>query len=145
MGILVWTPALTANGQRHAVQCKFFLAVCRELGIAKIFTTACHPQTNGQVERFNRNIINSLRGYVERMQNDWDEYLTPKERETVFTMLGKHRNMRDGRLGQVHTTAHRIQLTPGAKPAYSQPYRAGAKAREAESVEIQRMFRAGVI
>jgi hypothetical protein len=53
--------------------------------------------------------------------------------------------MWDGRLGQVHTTAHRIQLTPGAKPAYSQPYRAGAKACEAESVEIHRMLRAGVI
>jgi hypothetical protein len=53
--------------------------------------------------------------------------------------------MWDGRLGQVHTTAHRIQLNPGAKPAYSQPYRSGAKAREAESVEINRMLRAGVI
>jgi Integrase zinc binding domain len=53
---------------------KFFLSVCRELGIAKIFTTAYHPQTNGQVERFNRTIINSLRGYVERRQTDWDEY-----------------------------------------------------------------------
>jgi transposase InsO family protein len=51
-----------------------FLAVCRELGISKIFTTAYHPQTNGQVERFNRTIINSLRGYVERQQGDWDEY-----------------------------------------------------------------------
>jgi Integrase zinc binding domain/Integrase core domain len=28
---------------------KLFLAVCRELGIEKIFTTAYHPQTNGQV------------------------------------------------------------------------------------------------
>jgi hypothetical protein len=72
-------------------------------------------------------------------------HLTPQERETVFNMLGKHRTMWDGRLGQVHTIAHRIQLTPGAKPAYSQPYRSVAKAREAESVEIQRMLRAGVI
>jgi hypothetical protein len=70
---------------------------------------------------------------------------TPQEREKVLTMLGKHRTMWDGRLGQVHTIAHRIQLTPGAKPAYSQPNRAGAKAREAKSVEIYRMFRAGVI
>jgi Reverse transcriptase (RNA-dependent DNA polymerase) len=53
--------------------------------------------------------------------------------------------MWDGRLGQVHTTAHRIQLTPGAKPAYSQPNRAGDKAREAESVEIHRILRAGVL
>jgi Retroviral aspartyl protease len=56
-------------------------------------------------------------------------HLTPQERETEFTMLRKHRTMWNGRLGQVHTTANRIQLTPGAKPAYSQPYSAGAKAR----------------
>ena len=49
---------LTDNGTQF--NAKFFLAVCRELGIAKIFTTAYHPQTNGQVERFNRTIINSL-------------------------------------------------------------------------------------
>jgi transposase InsO family protein len=63
---------LTDNGTHF--NAKFFLAVCRELGIAKIFTTVYHPQTNGQVERFNRTIINSLRGYVERRQGDCDEY-----------------------------------------------------------------------
>jgi transposase InsO family protein len=63
---------LTDNGTQF--NAKFFLSVCRELGIAKIFATAYHPQTNGQVERFNRTIINSLRGYVERRQTDWDEY-----------------------------------------------------------------------
>jgi Integrase zinc binding domain/Chromo (CHRromatin Organisation MOdifier) domain len=63
---------LTDNGTHF--NAKFFLSVCRELGIAKIFTTAYHPQTNGQVERFNRTIINSFRGYVERRQTDWDEY-----------------------------------------------------------------------
>jgi hypothetical protein len=73
-------------------------------------------------------------------------HLSPQEHETVLTMLDKHRTMWDGSsLVQVHTTAHRIQLVPGAKPAYSQPYRAGAKAREAESVEIHRMLPAGVI
>ena len=74
MVLLVRTPRyiLTDNGTQF--NAKVFLAVFRELGIAKIFTTAYHPQTNGQVERFNRTIINSLRGYVERRQNDWDEY-----------------------------------------------------------------------
>jgi hypothetical protein len=59
-------------------------------------------------------------------------HLTPQEREKVFYLLTKHRTMWDVRLGQVHSTAHRIQLIPGSKPAYSQPYRAGAKAREAD-------------
>jgi hypothetical protein len=63
---------LTYNGTQF--NAKVFLSVCRELGIAKIFTTAYLLQNNGQVERFNRTIINSLRGYVERRQTDWDEY-----------------------------------------------------------------------
>jgi transposase InsO family protein len=62
---------LTDNGTQF--NAKFFLAVFREIGIDKIFTTAYHSQTNGQVERFNRTIINPLRGYVERRQGDWDE------------------------------------------------------------------------
>jgi hypothetical protein len=63
---------LTNNGTQF--NAKVFLAVYRELGVAKIFTTTYHPQTDGQVERFNKTIINSLRGYVERRQNDWDVY-----------------------------------------------------------------------
>jgi hypothetical protein len=74
MGILVWTPALLLTDNGTQFNSKVFLSVCRELGIAKIFKTAYHPQTNGQVKRFNRTIVNSLRGYVKRRQNDWDEY-----------------------------------------------------------------------
>jgi transposase InsO family protein len=63
---------LTDNGAQFAA--KFFLPVCRELGSEKVFTTAYHPQTNGQVERFNRTIVNSLRGYVSSRQSDWDKF-----------------------------------------------------------------------
>jgi transposase InsO family protein len=63
---------LTGNGPQFTA--KFFLAVCRELGVAKVFTTAYHPQTNGQVERFNRTILNSLRGYIAANQANWDEF-----------------------------------------------------------------------
>jgi hypothetical protein len=71
--------------------------------------------------------------------------LTPQERERVFQILGKHRSMWDGRLGHVHSTSHHIDLVPGAKPVHARPYRAGARAREAESFELQRMLKAGVI
>ena len=63
---------LTDNGPQFTA--KFFQAVCAELGVKKVFTTAYHPQTNGQVERYNRTILTALRGYVARRQDDWDEY-----------------------------------------------------------------------
>ena len=63
---------LSDNGTQFTA--KFFLEVCRELGIAKVFTPAYHPQTNGQVERFNRTILNALRVYVANSQADWDEF-----------------------------------------------------------------------
>jgi hypothetical protein len=44
--------------------------------------------------------------------------LTPQERENCWICLRKHRTMWDGRFGQVHSTAHHIQLNPGSKPAY---------------------------
>jgi hypothetical protein len=53
---------------------KFFLAVCRELGIEKLFSTAHSPPQNGQVERYNRTIVNALPVYVSERQNTWDEY-----------------------------------------------------------------------
>jgi Reverse transcriptase (RNA-dependent DNA polymerase) len=72
-------------------------------------------------------------------------HLLPHEREKVFRVLGKHRSMWDGHLGHVHSTSHRIDLVPGAKPIHAQPYRAGPRAREAESAEGQRMLKARVI
>jgi hypothetical protein len=63
-------------------------------------------------------------------------HLLAHEREKVFRVLGKHRSMWDGHLGLVHSTSHRIDLVPGAKPIHAQPYRAGPRAREAEFAEV---------
>jgi Integrase core domain len=63
---------LTDNGLQYTA--KIFQAVCAELGIHKVFTTAFHPQTNSQVEPYNLNILASLRGYVATHQDDWDDY-----------------------------------------------------------------------
>jgi hypothetical protein len=35
---------------------------------------AYHPQTNGQVKRYNRTVLASLRGYVSKRQEEWDEF-----------------------------------------------------------------------
>ena len=59
---------LTDNGPQFAA--KFFEAVCTMIGIKHVFTTAYHPQTNGQVERFNKTIAARLRLYVAEHQKD---------------------------------------------------------------------------
>jgi hypothetical protein len=73
------------------------------------------------------------------------DHLPTADRAEILGMLQKHRSMRNGRLGQVHSTAHRIDLIPGQKPVHCQPYRAGPKSRALESAEIQRMLKAEVI
>ena len=41
----------------------------------KVFTTAYHPQTNGQVKRFNSSLAAGLTVYTDEDQTDWDQYL----------------------------------------------------------------------
>jgi len=53
----------------------FFIAVMRMLGIETVRTTAHHPQTNGQVERYNRTMATQLRHYVADDPSRWDELL----------------------------------------------------------------------
>ena len=61
---------ISDNGKQFAA--KFLQAVCGLLGISNVFTSTYHPQTNGQVERYNRKILAMLRNYVNEHQSDWD-------------------------------------------------------------------------
>ena len=63
---------LSDNGSQFAS--RLFQAVCLELGTRNMFTSAYHPQTNGQVERFNRTFLDMVRNYVNENQSDWDVY-----------------------------------------------------------------------
>ena len=72
-------------------------------------------------------------------------HLPEADRAEILGMLEKHRSMWNGRLGQVHSTAHRIDLIPGQTPVHCQPNRAGPNAQALESTEIQRMLQAKVI
>ena len=64
---------LSDNGSQFVAH--FFQKVCQLLGINSAFTTAYHPQSNGQVERFNRTITAMLRCYVEDHPADWAKYV----------------------------------------------------------------------
>lgn len=47
------------------------------LGVKQLMTMACHPQTNGLMERYNKAIVGRLRHYVPEQQDDWDDFLQP--------------------------------------------------------------------
>ena len=63
---------LSDNGKQFTS--RFFQDVCRILRINNVFTTTYHPQTNGQVERFNRTLLSSLRHYIADHPQEWDLY-----------------------------------------------------------------------
>ena len=43
---------------------------------AKLITSVYHPQTDGQVERFNRTLKGLLTSFVNDCRNDWDIHLS---------------------------------------------------------------------
>jgi len=53
----------------------FFIAVMKMLGIETVRTTAYHPQTYGQDERYNRTMATQLRHYVADDPSRWNELL----------------------------------------------------------------------
>ena len=65
---------LTDNGKQFAS--RFFQSVCDLLGLSNVYTSAYHPQVNGQEERYNRTLQNMLMCFVEEHQDSWDTYAT---------------------------------------------------------------------
>ena len=49
-----------------------FGEICKLLDIKKTRTTPLHPQSDGQVERFSRTLIEMLCGKIKEDQKDWD-------------------------------------------------------------------------
>ena len=52
-----------------------FQAFCKVLEMTKTRTTPYHASGNGQMEVFNRVILQMIRSYVPRGKNDWNENL----------------------------------------------------------------------
>jgi hypothetical protein len=51
--------------------------VCENFKVKKIFSSAYHPESQGQVERFNRTLLSMLAAFVSASYNDWDEFIAP--------------------------------------------------------------------
>eukprot|EP00171_Calliarthron_tuberculosum_P003874 IDg3874t1 len=56
--------------------------------------------------------------------------LTLAHQKSVREMLRPFSSMWNGQLGEVKVTEHRIELLPGARSVFSQPYRAGIESRK---------------
>jgi len=69
------SPDRILSDQGPQFMSNFFIAVMKMLGIETVRTTAYHPQTNGQVERYNRTMATQLRHYVADDPSRWDELL----------------------------------------------------------------------
>ncbi|XP_069189857.1 uncharacterized protein [Procambarus clarkii] len=56
-------------------QSDLFTKLCELMHIHKARTTACRPSANGQVERYNRTIMDALRCYPSSQHDSWDTYI----------------------------------------------------------------------
>ena len=57
----------------------FWGRLCHRLQIGRPMSTAFHPQTDGQTERFNAVMEQYLRSYINYLQDDWSSWLPMAE------------------------------------------------------------------
>ena len=93
------------SDQGRHFESKLFTELCKALHIHKARTTPYRPSSNGQVERYNRTLMDAVRCFIGKAQNQWDIYLqqiagalrASVNRRTGFTanrlMLGREVNM----------------------------------------------------
>ncbi len=69
-------PQILHSDQGRQFESALFQRMCSLLGINKTRTTPYHPQSDGQVERFNRTLKVMLSSYVAENQKDWDLHVS---------------------------------------------------------------------
>jgi len=107
----------------------------KALGAHSSYTTAYHPQTNGQTERMNRTLLQMLRKYCSDYPELWDEYLdalflaynnssdTPDGYSPYYIVFGRHPDLPlflqepdppktvDSHLADLYTTFRKVYRT----------------------------------
>ena len=68
-------PVKLLTDQGSNFESELMKEVSRILGAHKLQTSAYHPQTNGQVEQFNRTLKTIISSYVNSNHNEWDRHL----------------------------------------------------------------------
>lgn len=73
------TPEKTVSDRGTQFNNKFLRHLYKRLGIKPSFSSAYHPETDGQTERVNQSIEHFLRGYVNHDQDNWAKWLPMAE------------------------------------------------------------------
>lgn len=93
------------SDQGRNFESKLFAALCTALQIHKSRTTTYRPSANGQAERYNRTLMDAVRCFIGKSQNQWDLHLqqiagalrSSVNRSTGYTanmmMLGREVNL----------------------------------------------------
>ncbi|XP_021975465.1 uncharacterized protein LOC110870588 [Helianthus annuus] len=84
LGVLV-----TDNGKQFAE--KPFSIWCKEFRIAQAFSLVAYPQSNGQVERMNRSIVEGIKARLGRHESNWLEELSSVLWATRTTEKASHK------------------------------------------------------
>jgi transposase InsO family protein len=63
------------SDQGRNFESKLMAALCEALHIHKTRTTPYRPSANGQVERYNRTLMDAVRCFIGKSQNQWDLHL----------------------------------------------------------------------
>ncbi|QRW26694.1 Retrotransposable element Tf2 protein [Rhizoctonia solani] len=85
-------PEKTVSDRGRVFNNKFLKALYKRLGIDPHFSSAYHPQSNGQTEQVNPSIKHFLRAYLGVNQRDWTKWLPMAEfayNNAVHSSTGK--------------------------------------------------------
>jgi hypothetical protein len=64
---------LSDNGKEFLNE--LLTAVCKVIGSVKIFTAPYRPQTDGQVERFNKTLATTISHFTNEQMNNWNQFI----------------------------------------------------------------------
>jgi transposase InsO family protein len=85
-------PFSVHTDQGRNFESKLFKVICDLFHIHKTRTTPYRPSPNGQVERYNRTLMDAVRCFVAESQRDWDGYL-PQLACAIRSSVNRHTGM----------------------------------------------------
>lgn len=68
-------PQVNISDRGPQFNANFICELCKKLGIKQRFSTAYHPQTDGETKRVNQELEQYLRAFCNFRQNNWAKYL----------------------------------------------------------------------